>query len=459
MSDAATRRADLAFAAAWALILVGGVALRVDALTHGVTTDEIGNVLVRQWGAAFFDPESGVNPPLWRWLGVPWSSDRTAIDVGRGVAFVAGALGMVAVGDAARRLGGRLSALAATLLVALGPTCIRDSALDRAYAAGALTLAVVLWLSAQPTLRPRLTLAAILLLPWWHYLLFPVAAVWLLTGEGTRLRTRLIAGALAWAPLVVPLFLGRGRREPQTDGWIRPTLDVLSGGLHPEPHAGSLVAAWGVDSPSVIEGCLLLGVCLACGLTWPWLSATGRRAWWGALAVAAAVALGEQVHFVRSDAATLWWVPLAIVLSTASSRLPALAHAITLSLLGFGLFAQLPAEVGVMREQGVRQDGLRELNAWWPGDTALVVHPAFVAGALWFERTGTSQTLARDVGPCVVATGCYSDGDATWRGLDTLGPTRAADVVTLTPWVDDAAMAGCARVVDRPGWRAWRCGP
>lgn len=170
------KRADVPFALAWGLIVLVGVALRLDALTHGVTTDEIGNVLVRRWGAAFFDPESGVNPPLWRWLGVPWPSDRLAIQVGRGLALVAGALVMLVAGDTARRVGGRLSALAVTLLIALGPTSIRDSALDRAYAAGALTLAVALWATA--TSRPRLRLAATLLLPWWHYLLFPVAAVW-----------------------------------------------------------------------------------------------------------------------------------------------------------------------------------------------------------------------------------------------------------------------------------------
>ena len=459
MSLAPARRVDVAFALAWALIVLVGVALRVDALTHGVTTDEIGNVLVRRWGAAFFDPESGVNPPLWRWLGVPWATDRAAIQVGRGVAFVAGVLGMVVVGDAARRVGGRLSALAATLLMALGPTCVRDSALDRAYAAGALTLAVALWLSTLPIPRPRAALAAILLLPWWHYLLFPVAGVWLVMAQGTRLRARLIAGAVAWSPLVVPLFLGRGRREPQTDGWIAPTLDVLSGGLHPEPHLGSLVAAWGVESAQVIQGALLLGACALCGAAWPWLSAAARRAWLGALAVAAAVALGEQVHFVRSDAATFWWAPLAVVLGTVTARLPVWAHALALTGLGLGLFAQLPAEVSAQREQGARQDGLRELAAWWPGDTALVVHPAFVAGALWFERTGTSQTLARDRGGCVVAHGCYTDGEATWRGVDVLAPTPGAVVATLTPWVDDAAMAGCARVEDRPGWRAWRCPP
>lgn len=234
---------------------------------------------------------------------------------------------------------------------------------------------------------------------------------------------------------------------------------MLSGALHPEPHVGSLIAGWGLGSPQQVQGCLLLGVCALCGLSWPWWAETGRRAWVGALAIAGAVAVGEQVHFVRSDAATLWWVPIALVLGTVSSRLPAWAHALVLSALGWGLFAQLPAEVMVVREQAARQDGLRELNQAWSGERELIVHPAFVAGALWFERTSTSQTLARDVGSCRVADGCYADGHARWRGTDTLTAAPGADVATLTPWVDASALAACTRTLDRPGVRVWRCPP
>lgn len=464
------------FAALWAVLLVGGVALRIEALTHGITTDEIGNVLVRTWRAAFFDPESGVNPPLWRWLGVPWPTDRMAIGAGRGLAFVTGVATLVLVGDAARRTGGRLSALVATAIVACAPACIRDSALDRAYAAGACTLAAVLWIAAREqapspaagaeraTRRvDRWQIAAVgltALLPWWHYLLFPVAALWMVAGSrGVSWRLRLGAAVLAWTPLLVPLVLGRSRREALDDGWVGPTLEVLSGGVHPAPRVYDLLASLGLRSPAQVEGALLVGVVLLTGLVWSRLLPAARLAWLGAVGVAVAVALGEQVHFVRSDAATFWFVPVAVLLSTVGASAGAWAHALTLVAVGAGLFVQLPHAAWARRDEGPRQDGLAELGAWWGGDTALVVHPAYVAGALWFQRTGTSQTLARDAGPCRVADACFHEGEASWRGSDRLAPAGATDVVTLTPWVDATAMAGCVVVVDRPGWRAWRCPP
>jgi len=460
-----------------AAVLVGGW-LRVRALDAPYSPDEFANVHSGGLFAIWMDAESGVNPPLTRWLGNLFVPDRWSIITGRLVSVVASTAALpIAFLVAVRASRSEFAALAATTLLAVAPVMVTTGGWFRSYALWSLAFGVhLLCVSAlaegdrSPEAPRRWAAMSAAVMVWTHYLTIPLALLWapLLqwTGLVPRAMRLWLPAAVSIAPMALLVFGVTEARVATSSGVLEGLADIVSGGFPGKPSPGwwSAVVSglpgdlWRDHLSSVVLTAPLLLV----PLVWRRLPPTARVAAVGLLALLGSVLAVGLFQFVRSPVGVMWFSLLAPVLA----RLLALPRWSLLrigfvvaagGLLGRGRGGELdrarwsPPEIGLQRivDQWPRHAGLS------PGDR-IWVSPGWAWTGSHLLLVGTSARHA-EASPRCEGDRCYEHQGV----LVELGSTR----VPGTPGVFLAVehepapqtVEDCALVERRRDLSVWTC--
>lgn len=454
----------------------------------GAAPDELGTVQPGGFLEVLFDPEAGVNPPVWRLLTNPWLDDWPALQAGRLLALVSGVLGIpasAALGWRASR-GRPLGALVAAAVVALHPVHVVWSTMFRVYTLAFLAMTVHLllvgrWTGASQE-RRRLGLgvaATAAVLPWLHYVTVP----WLLgVGLGAalaipgarRLPLLYAPAALGSAPLAWAVLTQPDRRVEHVEAVSATLAKVLGTGLHAPAlvvaQGGRLLRATGGSGLSSQAWMAWLTVAvLALGLVaWRRLAPEARLAWLSTVGVGFAVLGLARIQYVRAPTVTFVLVGLAPWLGALAAGLgPTPRPAWRAGLVGVavvgGLAWTVPGDLGESLARARARDAwfdvldrvVRERTLDAP-DGVLHVTPSHASSFLWFHATRLHPSRHHARARCVGDPACFEAGPWVIRGVD--GPQGLTGVVVS---VDDHPApvwdATCARLVRAPGWHAWRC--
>lgn len=430
-------------------VLLAATMARLMLLDLGPTADEVANVDPRGLWAIWADPETGVNPPLFRWL-MNLAPAGQEVSLGRWLSMAAGLAGLTLAVTAARRLQAPLAALTA-LLAAQHYHLLIHSVEARSYGLlGAVLLAQAF--AAEAALRddrlrrwaPLVLLVAAGL--WLHYLAWPITAglVLALAFTAPWRRTLLVAGgaALAAAPLVPRLLAPSPLRHLPDESWamvlgklLRFDLTtpawLLAPILRPLPRAATEYV------PN------LLGVALVVGLLGGRLIGWRRRAplerllllqWLGLILGATAIATFQNVRPPVVGLSLLLALPPLTAALSPPGR-PLLSAALLVPLCGWLTLgnADLMGHAPWTPPYRAWSDALdHELAAAPPEQVR--VRPGWLTPLYAYTLTGRPLTGQQDRDGCPDGTACFM-----WRGVRVIGDDGSGDGWLL---VDDPALLG-----------------
>lgn len=469
-----------------ALVVLAAV-LRWPLLELGYDADEVGTVTNAGFRAILDNPETGVNPPLWRWLWCLPFSPWDAPWWGRRFSFVCSLLAVGLGGIAGRRASGSwLGGLLAAMLLTAHPWSVRNGGMFRIYAwwtAVALGHLLALGAALGSAGRARvawlgLAGALAVLLPWIHYFSVP----WLLAlGVGLLVA---FPGQRRWVLLYVPAALGtlpllpyvlteEGRRvAPDREPLQHVLVKMASLDLQPPAELYAVVgralqALTGTWPPSGhFMVALTLGV-LGVGLLGARWLAPVPRLW--VLAHAGAlvtVAVLSQVQYVRPPTLGLLVAVAGPALAAVTSLVPrpSLRAAVLLALLaayGWGLPARLQGEARLWTAEA----GIPTFVATWRsqdarrGDRPVIVAPAHSLWTLWFHLAHEVPRRAPKGEGCAGWNPCFTWEGVTFAGVDPVGDGAALDGLLLhvDPHRPPDLAARCTAISDAGTWGLWDC--
>ncbi|MCB9683257.1 MAG: hypothetical protein H6733_17460 [Alphaproteobacteria bacterium] len=450
-------------------VAVAGV-LRWPGLARAYTSDEVGTMIPGGFWAQLADPETGVNPPLWRWLTTARLPAAEALAQGRELSLVL-QLGAVGLGVAVGRLvGGRWwTGWLVGLLLAVHPWSVWEAPTARVY--GLLTfvmqahlLAVALWLDHPTRARAVAVAATAAVVPWTHYAALPWLAM---VGLGVTVcvpgRRRLLAlyvpSVVAALPLVSHVLHDAGRRVPpqRTVGEVVDLVASMDLATRALPHlrAGVTSVPDNPSLPVVVLAACLLGVVAAArrvpGVLW--------LAWWSALAVPIGVAIIAPHQLVRPTTTMLMAVAAAPLLFGAPARLPtgwarALGALLVTGVLAWGAALRwdtFEASDATGRTVRAVAEAIHD-DAFPPGPFLLT--PRGEALTLYFYLTGR---YARNAPRGEGCRDCFVVRGRTFLPRDAADATTAPFVLSVDP--RGTPPVGCLPLDAPPGARLWACPP
>lgn len=258
-------------------LVLAAAAWRLAGIDTGPTGDEVANVDPRGFAAIWSDPETGVNPPLYRWL-MNVAPRGWEVAWGRSISMLAGLTTVGLAAEATRRLtAGQWPILAALPLFVLVPHhhAVVHATEARAYGLLGLLLvgqAFALDAAVRDDRPARWAALAALVAAsvWTHYLAWPVIAGLLaalaITAPWRRALVIAAAAAASAAPLVSSLLTPSPQRHLPDEPWpkllaklVRFDLDlspdVLAPLMRPLPPR---IAEYGPSSAGVILVVVLL---------------------------------------------------------------------------------------------------------------------------------------------------------------------------------------------------------
>ncbi len=406
-------------------------------------------------------PESGVNPPLYRWL-VNLGPDAAVVDVGRRLSLVGGALAAGLAVPVSRGLGARaLPALAAGGLLAVAPEAVEQGAVARAYGLAQTVLALYLlalaaWRARPHALSRGVTAGAMAALAvHLHYLLGVGVVALALLGpaiDGRReVRRAWLAAGTVFTGLVAPLawrvLTGPHQRAAAGGGARELGETLLSLGLAPTGFwRGWAHTAPGAGVAWVVVALLLVGL---------WRGGLARRAALGTLVWTAGLVAVGGFALVRPAVAVLVAVvaaPAAASVLQGPARLaaPVLAFAATI-----GLDAEVARRIHRPSE-AVRDVVVEALSRGRLAAGPVHVAPRGAARDLAFLLGGVHPNCLPSAARCALGESCFVVGDHTLIGVDALAAGPGSWLRLDAP--PDPAPAGCAPIAAE-GWViGWRCG-
>lgn len=466
---------DRAAAGGVVLLTALAAALRVPWWRSGWTPDEIGNLTPGGAWAVLTDTENAVNPPLWRLVATLVGDGGEAIQLGRAVAIACGVLAVPVAYAVGRRAGGVVAGVLAATGLAVLPVLVDVGTLHRAYAAWVLAALVVqLGLVAGLEGDRRGWVAAALggaVLAQLHYLAVPVlvalAVATAVRERSWRLGLALLAPAvlvlLPWADLIVA---GSERRLASPDSPEATVVRLASLGLQVPPDVVKAVngplRSLGLDPPTAQRwtGLAVLLVLLGHVPVLRRLAPARQVAWVGAVGVLGASWIAAHGQYVRPHAQAqlaAFLVPLLAAVGSGNRGGPVRAGVAALVVLALGL--RWPAELERTLTNLAQRESLPHFAAHMRGladGRPIVVHTRFAAGWLYTVVTGRPAAAYDHLGVCGNDRDCYAHADLVWRGVDARppGPCLLASFERKRP---AELGAGCAQLVNSPGYAVWRC--
>ncbi len=466
MSDPSPNRGWVAAGALVATVVA--LAVRLPGLSHGYSTDETGTLTPGGWFAQLFDPESGVNPPLWRWL-LTFFPPGQELDGGRLVALVASVLAVPVVAFTSARLSGRaVGAWIGGLALALHLPSIWAASTARVYGPWSLVLAlhvllVVRWTEAPGRGRAAGVMLTAALLPWIHYAAVPwllVAGLLAMAWPATRRLPLLYApAALAFLPLAERIWLSPDRRVPPSRTLGETANLVVSAGLD---WTRSLQLTPGAPSlpgnPSLAAATVIV-----VGLGAAWMARRrGAMAGWmvGAAALFVAVTLFfAPFQSVRPPMAAPFMVLLAPLLAAWVGWPTTLwQRGVGLGVVGLGLGLPLGMMARMPATEVLERDAIREIaqamrEGRWEA-TDLVVTPRQHVVSFAYLLTGAYVSNAP---PCPGEVDCVELAGIQMRARDRVTHPEARWILVVGNPVPK--LEGCAPQPSHPGTTLLDCGP
>lgn len=424
------------------LVVAAGAWLRWRCLAHAYDPDELSTLYHGATvGALVTDPETAVNPPLFRVLfDVPFP-ETWGIWLGRRASFVASALTIPVVHRVARDASGsRLAGLLAAALVASHPGAVVMGARFRAYALWGLTLALLLvaigrW-AAAPTRRHAVAVAALaFLLPQWNYLgaamLLAMAAGGLSLPSTRTLWRLFVPAAVGILPLVPALIGGGDTRVAHQDGLASTlhrflALDVTLDRALWNQVAARLPVPEASDLPKHLGG-WATGALVVVSL-FGHRPALHRVLLGGTIGTYAAIAAASQVQYVRSPVSALLVVLVAPLVASAAAPLtwrllrgPATAAAAALVGFSFPSTADRSAGVSVYAALPDFLHRVHDFDAV-RGDAPITVWPTWTFIGTHFFLTGTHIRAREGEVPPPCPLPCYEEQGIVWMTIPERGP-------------------------------------
>ncbi|MCB9664769.1 MAG: hypothetical protein H6732_11695 [Alphaproteobacteria bacterium] len=469
-------------------ILGLGAWLRLGALDLGYSSDEVGTVTGAGFRGIFDHPETGVNPPLWRWMFnlpfSPWDAPWW----GRRFSFVMSELAIVLGFVVGRRAGGgsAWAGLGAALLLAAHPWCVRYGVTFRVYATWSAVLLAHVWSlghalerEAGPARRPWLVLAVVtaVVAPWLHYFSVPVllvlgAAVLLGMPGRRRLVALYVPAALGVTPLVPYVLFEEGRRVAPDREPLRQVLVKLSSlDVQPPPLVWSalwrglsrVLGFWPDLGLTMTTTTLLLLLLVL--VRWRAATPTLRLAAAGLAGVLGGTALLAQVQYVRPSTLVMVLTFAGPALVAAPSVLPwRLARVLGVVAVTGWYAGNLPHHLTKERqtwevERGIPWvlDHAEELEAR-RGGRPYVVSPAHRLWTVWFHLAHSEPRAATRGEGCTGWRPCFEHEGVVWAGVDAVdGSLLDALVLYVDAWRTEELGRGCEVVHDGGAWVLLDC--
>lgn len=478
------RWVGLVEAAVLAAVTCWGAWIRWVAWPRGFHSDELGTSQPGDFWAVLYDPEIGVNPPLFRLLFEPWLPEWEALRQGRAWSFVLSVLAIPLTAWLARRMSGgdRVAGVLAAALFAAHPIAVRLGVTYRAYTTTYVVIVLHLvcalaWAEAEGPVRRRWGIAAAgtaVLLPWLHYFTVPLLLVLGVAGL-------LVWRSWHWIALYVPAALGSvwlgtwvlsepARRVAQQEAVSRTFVKLGGTALAPsEPLTYGLSKAAGALGLGPVAGLTWQGIgttllLLAVLATWRWLR-PGQRwvalGWAGCLVTILAL---TRVQYVRVSTVMFLLAFLGPTLAAWPTivRSPVgrgVGWLVVAALYAGGLPRDLRIELGeVWRRDAMPEfvDAMPELVADRELDVIWIA-PTHAVGRVWFHATHVHPGLTRHEAPCDGDEACYPLGDdlALW-GTDVVPPGGGV-VVCFERQCPAELDTACVADDVGPHRRQWTC--
>lgn len=459
-----------ALLAVTALTLVG-LGLRVAMFGTGWAPDELELLYNNRFWYIPTDAESGVNPPLLRFLVNMLVPDAWVLHAGRAISIVLSTLTIPAMYVLGRRLDdSAIAGLVAAAIVTLHPRAWEMGAQFRAYAAFCFVLtlhadALIRWVRLpSDRVAERQLIVTAMILPWLHYFSIPLfaalAGLHLLVPGARGLWWRYVPAAVGILPMA-PVVLGVTEARVGVPGsWSHALAVIFSTTL--EVHGSWSSSSGGGDAPHWVMAAGLWAPVAAHVMALPWLERGRRTLTLGVLASVAAVAALLPVQYPRSPISLYFLMWLAPLLGgLASLPRPPVARVA----LGAGILALLAAPMqGGIPGDGYPEDGAKWWHAHWHeldevrAGRDIVVAPGFamVMAHYYAFRVpiGGPGAFEHD---CDGVT-CFTLDGATWR-MPRQKPERNAIVVMYDDPDNEELLAGCTRIVEKVGFAVADCPP
>ncbi|MCB9680037.1 MAG: hypothetical protein H6733_01070 [Alphaproteobacteria bacterium] len=488
----APSRPSRGWVVAWgvvAALVALGVVLRWPLMTLGFTSDEVANVSNGTFAQIFDNPETGVNPPLWRWLwNVPvdaWTGAGLARYASLASSLLAIVLGFVVGRRAGRGLA--LAGLVAACMLAVHPFPVRYAALHRIYAFWSLLALVHVWamghaLDAEPG-RRRLRWAAVavltaMVLPWVHYFSVPVLlslGIAILVGMPGRRRWVLayVPAALGVLPLVPYVLFEEGRRvAPDREPMSELLLKLTSMDLHPPAPVLAVVSkpwfqltghypAIGLWMEVSTAAVLVAGL-----LLWRRAPSTLRLALAGAVGVLAGAMVLGRVQYVRPATVVMVVTFVGVAIGAVPSLLPGRrARQVAVLVVGAWFCGALPTALSREAAYWHADEALpyvvANASSWEAtrGDRAFIVSPAHRLWSMWFQLAHQVPRLAHRGPRCEGYDPCFEHEGVAWGGVDEVGDGHLLDgiVVSIGAWRVAGYASTCTVIRDEGSWGIFDC--
>ncbi len=469
------------------LLCVMAVAVRLPLLELGFDADEVGTVTDASFWGIYDNPETGVNPPLWRWMWClvfePWE----AATYGRRFSLVCSVLAVALGWRLGRRTSGVwVGGLLAASLLAFHPWTIRYGAMFRVYAFWSAVMLVHLlawdlrWCRTG-RVRAVATVGVVvsgMVLPWIHYVSVPVLLALGLTIVAVLPGRRwdvaaLVPSAVGALPLVPYVLFEEGRRvEPVHESLGSMMLRLVSLDLHPPGFLWGPVSrvweratgAWpDLGVVMAISLVTLLGVAIAAGRRQPPIA---RLVLGGTLGVlVGAWALGH-IQYVRPPTLVMLVTLAGSAVASAGRVVPrAVVRAGVVGALAVWWGSSLPQRYHTQLQAWRVEEGPPALAASWRrwdavrGDRPFVVVPMHSLWTLWFHL-GHDVPRAAPRGPrCDGWSPCFEHEGVAWAGVREVGDgsTLRGIVVLTEAWRPEGFASSCTTLEDHGTWGVWDC--
>jgi hypothetical protein len=472
MDERSTERQDRVLTLV-AVLGCGALALgmRLPWLAHGYSSDEVGLLVPGDFVRQFLDPETGVNPPMYRWLLLAFPRAAAMVG-GRWISLLANVGAVMGIAAVGRVVAGRWwGALLAGLLLAVHPPSIDASTSARAYGLWSLAMAahlgaLVAWARSRSREAAVAVAVTALILPWIHYFSVPWMLVVGLGVAATVPELRALPllyapAAVAFLPLLQRILTQTVRREPPA--WpVGRVLDLVVGmGLSsralPQLRDGEPTLPTNPSLPALV----VVAAGLLCLLSWRRLPPASRVLTWAMAAVPVAVAVLATRQAVRPPTAMMMatlsaaWLAAAVSIPTK----PWLRGLLALSLaapLAWATVDRLGQSQGEVHERdAVREVAMRLSDGRFPPGS-LSITPASDALPMFYYLTGRYISDAAHGGPCGSDPSCFAVGERAVRVRDVIAPGETPWVVVFGP--KPKGPAACAEVERLPGALIMQCG-
>jgi len=445
----------------WLAILAFAAWMRWPGIEAGYTPDEVYTMECCGLLDIWRDPETGVNPPLWRWvLNLPFDS-TVAMTAGRWMSFlmnlaVVPLMGFVATRAAKHPAAGWLAAM----WWAVQPEVLRVSSQTRSYSLAALlTMGFFACIPAAAKGDKRakwgVALCAIAM-SWTHYYTVPiligVGLAWLWSDR--KLFMLLIPSGVAFLPLGFTILSEPGRRVPPTTAPWEQLLKLSSMELR--------MPGWhGQQSHLAL---FVVGAVLV--IIWALQDRTPlRRALIGAtVGIAAGIFVFNHVQYVRRPASTMMLVVLAPTIAAAITSLrPMAVRAVAVAAaLYIGQQSYAERMPYLARERVAQKAPEKVRDAIQSGslekEALVYVHPEWQVGVLYHYLTGGNPRRVQQSENCPAAN-CIPLADVELRGVRNAADAEAGQpVVSFWQGNPPATPEGCSLTHREPGVDFLVCG-